>query len=103
MELGMEKKTQNECLNMIAKKLEDFDNFKLIRVPYYNPRSFKQSDKYEPDIRELEERDPIFKLNQKDIVRIRVGAPIVLQNLVDCQDTITVSKSTKKIESIVWW
>ncbi len=84
-ELGNEKKT--DCLDLIAKKLEDYDKFKLIRVPYFNPRSYKESDKYEPDFRELDETDPIFKVSQKDITRIRVGAPIVLQHLVDSFET----------------
>ena len=76
MELGVDAKL--DCQNLIKKKLEDFDKFNLIRIPYYNPRVYKPADKYEPDFRELDEADPIFKLNNKDIVRIRDGAPRVL-------------------------
>ena len=101
MELGIDKKTH--CLDLIAKKLGDFDKFKLIRVPYYNPRSFKPDDKYEPDVRELNETDPIFKLHKDNIVRIREGAPIVLQSIVDALDTNALEEKAKKISQPIWW
>ena len=70
-------------LEIIAKKLFTYEKLKLIRIPYYNPKVFVNSDKHQPDDRELEEIDPIFKLKQDRIVKIRDGAPVILEYLVN--------------------
>jgi hypothetical protein len=36
----------------------------MIRVPYYCPKKFIESDKKQADDRELEEMDPIFKIKR---------------------------------------
>ena len=50
----------------------------MIRVPFY-PGEYT-GDK--PDERELYEVDPIYKVHQKDIVKIKVGAPAILEDLL---------------------
>ena len=55
----------------------------MIRVPYYCPKTFIESDKKQPDDRELEEIDPFYQINSKDIVKIRVGAPIILKEILE--------------------
>jgi len=70
-------------LKIIAKNLFTYEKLKLIRIPYYNPKQFVNSDKFQPDDRELEETDPIFKLQKDKIVKIRDGAPVILEYLVN--------------------
>ena len=69
-------------LEIIAKKLFTYKKLKLIRIPYYNTKTFVNSDKYQPDDRELEEIDPVFKLKKNRIIKIRDGAPVILEYLV---------------------
>ena len=70
-------------LKIIAKKLFTYEKLKLIRIPYYNPKVFVNSDKLQPDDRELEETDPIFKIKNDRILRLRDGVPVILEYLVN--------------------
>ena len=54
----------------------------LIRVPYYCPEKYIEADKNVPDERELEEVDPILKIDRERIVKVRVGAPVILPGLL---------------------
>jgi hypothetical protein len=70
-------------LEIIGKKLFTYEKLKLIRIPYYNPKAFVNSDKHQPDDRELEEIDPVFKLKQDKILKLRNGVPVILEYLVN--------------------
>lgn len=60
----------------------------MIRVPYYCPKTFINTDKNKPDDRELEEIDPIFKIKRKYIVKVRKGPPIFLEDLINQQKPV---------------
>ena len=84
MELGINEKL--ETLKIFNELLHFYKNKKLIRIPYYNPTKYKEEIKYIPDDREIEEIDPIFKIKNKFIVRIRTGPPAFLSNLITPKD-----------------
>ena len=54
----------------------------LIRVPYYCPEKYNETEKLKPDDRELESVDPILKVNESRIVKLHVGAPVILRELL---------------------
>jgi len=49
-------------LEIISEKLKRKKKIKLIRVPYYSTKNYLDSDRIEPDDRDLEETDPYFKI-----------------------------------------
>jgi len=58
-------------LEIIAKRLIPYGKTKLIRVPYYDPKTFIESDRLKPDDRALNsfnEIDPVFKVKYNNIV-----------------------------------
>ncbi len=53
----------------------------MIRVPYFGEEFV--DDPKDPDERELQKVDTIFNIKRENIVRIRTGPPIILQDLVE--------------------
>ena len=70
-------------LSIVANKLSSNDNLSLIRVPYYDPRTFVNSDRHQPDERQLEEIDPVFKVKQERVLKLRDGVPHTLESLLE--------------------
>ena len=52
--------------------------FRLVRVPFYE----NEFNDERPDDRELEDIDPIYKIERKNIVKIKVGAPGIIEDLL---------------------
>ena len=70
----------------------------LIRVPYYDPKTFVHSDKFKPDEREIEDIDPILKMPKISTTNIRIGVPVFLRDLYDPESQCESYKYTEETD-----
>jgi hypothetical protein len=47
----------------------------LIKVPYFDPETFKHEDRDKFDLRDVEKIDPYFEVKRENTLRVRVGCP----------------------------